>query len=521
LNHIRGTNASELRAFARFLAGLPRFLRTPISIDQAEQTIRCNARNREQRLIDKLDAAVFSYSRSPYRVLFELGRWSRARAVAHIRANGVEAALEDFRKTGVYVSWDEFKGRAVARRNGETYRFKPEDFDNPVTRPSLSTSSSGSSGVPVRVGNDLDDNTQSCVDWAVLFRAWGLEDSPLIFWTADYAGMAIRYLKCSKFGKDFERWFISSLVTKPGERFRARLVHGYTRLWAGYRKPEPAPLHDCEPVLRCLLDFTAQGKKPIINCTPSGALELSRRAVGRGVSLQGVHFLLGAEPLSPARKAGIVASGAITIPTYGTSEGGWIGAQFPGAEHADGISVFRDAYAIIAEPDEGLQDSAPMLLTNLRPAGPKVLLNTGIGDSARFFEDTPSGYARSLGFTQYLHCIRSFRKVTVFGSTFALADLAVLLEDILPRHCGGGPGDYQLVETEEEGAAQLVLRVNPEIPAPKSDKIRRVFLSELEKMQHFYHPMTWVLEKTASLRVVREKPRTGPSGKLSPVITQS
>jgi phenylacetate-coenzyme A ligase PaaK-like adenylate-forming protein len=335
--------------------------------------------------------------------------------------------------------------------------------------------------------------------------------------------MAIRYLKCSKIGKHYERWFISSPVTSPGEKFRARLVHGYTRFWAGYPKPESAPLHACEPLLQCLLQYLEEGRRPILNCTPSGALELSRRAVRAGRSLHGVHFLLGAEPLSEARRAGIMASGAVAIPTYGTSEGGWIGAQFPGAEHADEVAVFRDAYAVIPQAgdtsNEGSEVS-PILLTNLRPAAPKVLINTGIGDSARISTYRPSEYAASLGYDLRLHQIRSFGKVTVLGSTFAMADLRVLLEEILPRTCGGGPGDYQLLEAEEEGAARLILRVSPNATSLPSDAIRQAFLAELEALQHFYGPMTRILEQGPYLLINRQKPAVGPTGKLSPVIMQ-
>ena len=520
---MRGTNAAELLAFARFLVGLPRFLKTPISFDEAEATVRANVATREQRLIDKLEAAVFSYASSPYLQLFECAGLTKDAVIQIIRSRGVEGALEEFRSRGVYVTWEEFKGRQTARRAGRTFHFKPEDFDNPMIKPGRSTSSSGSSGVPVRVGNDLEDNTQSCVDWSVLFRAWGLEDSPLVFWTADFSGMAIRYLKCSKIGKHYERWFISSPVTSPGEKFRARLVHGYTRFWAGYPKAEPAPLNACEPLLHCLLQYLEEGRRPILNCTPSGALELSRRAVRTGRSLRGVHFLLGAEPLSEARRAGIVASGAVPIPTYGTSEAGWIGAQFPGAEHADEVAVFRDAYAVIPLPEDNSDEThavSPLLLTNLRPAAPKVLINTGIGDTARISTYRPSQYAESLGYDLCLHQIRSFGKVTVFGSTFAMADLRILLEDILPRTCGGGPGDYQLVETEEEGAARLILRVNPDVTGTHSDEIRQTFLAELEALQHFYGPMTQVLEQGPNLLIKRQKPTVGPTGKLSPVIMQ-
>ena len=191
----------------------------------------------------------------------------------------------------------------------------------------------------------------------------------------------------------------------------------------------------------------------------------------------------------------------------------------------DEVSIFRDAYAVF--PSQEHRDASrrklspsPLLLTNLRPAAPKVLINTEIGDCGYLSDHCPSDYTESLGFSVRLHHIRSYRKVTAFGSTFALADLEYLLEEIMPKNCGGGPNDYQLIESEENGAARIMLRVHPRVGELDNDELRRVFTEELEKLQHFYGPMTAILRESSCVLVKREVPVIGPNGKLSRVITK-
>ena len=87
-----------------------------------------------------------------------------------------------------------------------------------------------------------------------------------------------------------------------------------------------------------------------------------------------------------------------------------------------------------------------LLVTALRPACPKVLLNTGIGDSAVMERRRCGCIFDELGYDLHLHTVRSFEKLTGEGATFLGVDVIHVLEEILPAEFGGSLADYQLLE---------------------------------------------------------------------------
>ena len=123
------------------------------------------------------------------------------------------------------------------------------------------------------------------------------------------------------------------------------------------------------------------------------------------------------------------------------------------------VLIFREAYAVLPNPRlPGNAAGQPLLFTNLRSAAPKVLLNAELGDSGVPGPGHRGRWADEVGYDPRLHTIRSLRKVTVWGSTFAVSDLHPLLEQALPRRFGGSHADYQLVE-EQDGSATPILRL--------------------------------------------------------------
>ena len=254
------------------------------------------------------------------------------------------------REAGIRVDWEELRGRTAAIRGSARFEFHWNDFDNPFVQPELESSTGGSSGRPVRVQLDLEDLAWAAPAWTAMIAAHGLLGAPMIFWIPNHVGAAARRLFCSKFGMDFEKWFVMARVVGPDDRIRSTVVHGLTRLIAGYPAAEDAPLHEPRRVLDHLLGRAAEGTTPVVNTSPSGAAMLADTALERGATLENIHFLLGAEPVTLARWEKIRSAGASAISTYGTSECGFIGAQFPGEAEPDGVHVFREAWALLPLP---------------------------------------------------------------------------------------------------------------------------------------------------------------------------
>jgi hypothetical protein len=136
--------------------------------------------------------------------------------------------------------------------------------------------------------------------------------------------------------------------------------------------------------------------------------------------------------------------------TYGFSEGGNVGSQCANHGPVDDIHISLDAFAVVQRrrplPNGEIVDS--LLLTSLRSATPKVLLNAEIGDYAVLETRRCGCRFDGYGYLQHLHTIRSFGKLTGDGVTFIGSDILHILERSLPRRFGGSMADYQLVEEQ-------------------------------------------------------------------------
>jgi hypothetical protein len=179
-----------------------------------------------------------------------------------------------------------------------------------------------------------------------------------------------------------------------------------------------------------------------------------------------VQMTLSGEPLMPTRLAAVREAGAVARPRYGTVEAGAIGYGCLTPSAADEVHVVRDSHALIqAGPqDRPVLPAGALLLSSLRPTAPFVMLNVSLGDEAAQSARACGCPLHALGWTTHLHTIRSFEKLTAAGMTFLDADVVRVLEDVLPARFGGGPTDYQLVETEErDGLPHLRLLVRPEL----------------------------------------------------------
>jgi len=512
---------AELQGFARLMVELPRFLRGRIDRRQARRMVADMTAGRAERFLAKLQSAVFENPTSPYGILCRWAGCEFGDVTKLVATDGVEGTLEAMRRAGIYVQWEELKGRSPIVRGSQSLKAPWAAYNNPVSRSYAEAESSGSSGRPATTTIDLANDVETAPDWAILFEVHGWLDQPLLFWTPGHVGVVTRFLKCSRFGKDMERWFVMARMTTSGDRLRSAIVHGYARWCAGYPAPEPAPLGDAGRVLDYLYRRLDEGARPVMNTSPSAAALLARRAGERGRELTGVSFLLGAEPVTHARFATIEASGARAIATYGTSEGSWIGAQFPGATEPDEVLIFRDAYAVLPNPRlPGAGRSQPLLFTNLRAAAPKVLLNAELGDNGVLEPGHRSPWADEFGYDLRLHTIRSLRKVTVWGATFAVADLDHLLEQVLPRRFGGSHADYQLIE-EQDAAGTPILRllVGPAVDPVDEAAVRSVFLSELARLKSSYGFMVQEVVDMDGLRIERSPPQVSASGKVLTVVT--
>lgn len=515
------TRLSLLVGFVRFRHGLRRFLADTITPEQARRIIAARLRRREETFLELLEHAVFAYPRNPYRRLFDAAGCELGDVRSLVSRDGLEGALARLHHAGVFVDFEEFKGRQPAIRGSQTFHFREGDFDNPLLHPHYAIRSSGSWGPPRRTLIDLDYLADRAPLWCLWFAHHHLLDAPLIFVAPHHPGSVNLHLICAKFGARFVRWFATAGAGSPTYRVAAAYLNGCVSRIGGLPAPEFVNARDLGSAARHLAELASAGTTPCVNTAPSVAIRLGQ-ALGGDRPLRGVTFLLGFEPLTAARRDAIEASGARAVATYGFSEGGTLGQQCSQPVQPDDVHVAADAFVVIQapRPRTGPAAGLPLFLTSLRPTTPKLMLNTSIGDAGLLETRRCGCLFEELGYHQHLHTIRSTHKMTGEGVTFLGPDLVRVLEDVLPGRFGGAPTHYQLLEEEgPDGLTRCRLLVSPDVGAVDEQAVAEAFLDSLSRCRPAYRFMVEQWVQGRHLTVARERPIATSREKMLPFHT--
>jgi hypothetical protein len=323
-------------------------------------------------------------------------------------------------------------------------------------------------------------------------------------------------------GNRFAKWFATGRGGTIAYRLAAAYVHGLARWATGFSRPEFVSLQDLRRVAEYLASSAVEDQPLGVVTSPSHAVRVCLAGRQCGVPLRGITFLLGAEPLTGTRKTFVQQAGANAVPNYGFSEAGTVGCQCPDPTAPDDVHVAQDAFAVIQQvsgPGDG-ESIGALLLTTLKPASPKVMLNAEIGDSAVVEVRRCGCRFDEVGYHQHLHTIRSFEKLTGEGVTFVGADLFPILEEVLPKRFGGTLADYQLIEEQDGvGLPRYSLRVSPEVGWVDHTAVLATLLGELARRRPQYRFMVNQWIGADIIRLKRERPVVTARGKLLPFWT--
>ena len=499
----------------RFASQIRSFLAEELTPDEAQGVIRDGVVQREERFLGKMRRAVYGAPRNPYRRLLEHAGCEWGDVEKLVRREGLESALADFAAAGVRLSFDELKRRTPVVRGSLRFSIEPEDLDDPAMHADSEGTTGGSSGRPARVRWSFAQTAQSAPHWCVFFAANGCLGAPLLYWRPGHAGASGAHVAWAKFGRRMESWFVSQEMTDPWDRAYAEALRWIGRRFAGFPPPRLVPYDDARPVLDEVLRLLGGAPAVCLNTTPSAAARLSRAARERGDRLDGLVCMLGAEPLTPARRVEIEASGARATPLYGSQEATWVGGQCPHPEHPDEVHVLRDLHAVVAQPGAADGEPPPLLFTSLAPITPKVLWNADIGDRGVLGSRRCDCLYDELGCRTTLHTIRSSDKITGFGVTFAAADVSDVLETVLPQRFGGASGDYQLVESDGEDALpRYLLLADPRVGDVEPERFVDAFLSALGRAKPYYGFMAAIWRRERAVRALLHAPLPTPQGKI-------
>ena len=470
----------------RLAARLPRFLRHPLTVDEAHRAVATRLDRREASFLDVVGRRVFERPASPYRALLERAGCERGDLARLVDQDGVEGALRGLYRAGVYLTVDEFKGRRPIVRGGQAVAASIDGVRNPLVGPHVSSKTSGRRGAPVPVPADLEFLRDRAVNSLVVLAARGGLRWRHATWNVPGADALVPILRLAVAGARPDRWFALVAATAPGLHPRYRWSErAVSWAWAaagfGTLRPMPAPLEAPDAIVRWLAEIRGTGATPHVYTLVSPAVRLCQVAHATGVDMAGTQFTVTGEPLTGPRLAAIHAVGAEARPTYASVEAGAIGEGCLHRDAPDDVHVLRDRLAVIQPGEDGSPlPRTALLISSLRPVGPFMFLNVSLGDTAELSERKCGCPLESVGWTTHLRAIRSREKLTAWGMTLLDSDVVRVLEETLPARFGGGPTHYQLVEdTDGAGAPRLRLLVHPAVGAIDPTRVAAAFLEAI------------------------------------------
>jgi hypothetical protein len=515
--------------YARFLRGLRGFLRDTVTPDRARTALARRLAEREQTLILMAERGFFGAPRSPYRELFRLAGVELADFRRLVLDRGVEGALRTLRESGVWFSFEEFKGRRPVVRQGREIAVAPSDFDNPWLSHYYHRTTSGTTGLGTRVSTDLDHLALEAEHRLICLEAHGVHDAPYALWRPPLpSGSGINsVLRGARVGRPPERWFTPLVPGALGAPVRHRLANqaiiGCGRaLGARLPWPEPVPLEQAVRIARWMAEARDREGKALLNTTVSGGLRVGLAARDAGIDLTGAVFMVAGEPASPAKVRGIRSSGATHFTDYGMAEAGRLGVGCPHARDENDVHVLLDAYAVIAHPREVPHAGARLdsfHITHLHPAASKLLLNVEFDDFGIIEQRECGCPLHALGLGLHLREIRSYGKLTGEGVTLVGSEMVHILEEVLPARFGGSPLDYQLREEEDEtGLTRLTVLLSPRVPAAPEQEVLDAIHGALGREGLAADVARAFWQHAGTLRVLREEPHTSERGKQMSLV---
>jgi hypothetical protein len=477
------------------------------------------------------ERGFFGYDRSPYRSLFRLAGCELGDFQALVRDEGVDRALETLRESGVYFTFEEFKGREPVVRAGREIDLDTDDFDNPYLSAYYDRASGGTTGVGTRVSTDLDHLALEAEHRMLVFDAQGVLDAPYAIWRPPLPGSGLNAaLRAAHVGRPLGRWFTPLIpgVLKPPLRFS--LANNVTvalgKLLGGRIPwPEPVGLNDAGRIARWVAEALEAHGQALLNTPASCGLRVGLAAREAGLDLTGATFMIAGEPITPAKVSGIRASGATHFTDYGMAEAGRLGAGCANPSGNNDVHVLRDSYAVVSYP-RAVPVSGDTVtsfhVTSLSPSTPKLLLNVEFDDFGIAEQRACGCPLEELGLTQHLLDIRSFRKLTGEGVTLVGSDMVRILEEVLPARFGGSALDYQLEEEETtEGFTRLALRISPRVNLADEAAVIDTVLEALARSGVAADVARSFWKGAGTFRVRREDPQATARGKQLPLLLGS
>jgi hypothetical protein len=523
-----GETLDYLRTFAQFPLSLQRFMRHRLTIDEARQIVRDRIEHREENFLNIAKRNIYGYSRSPYLPLLQVAGCTFGDLQNLVKDKGLESALRHLREAGVYVSFEEFKGRKPIERFGKTWNVSAQAFDNPSTQQLLKGETGGSTGSAAQVGQDLEYIRDRAPHIALANFAYGTHNIPFVLWRGilpdvgslttlmrrTYSGMPITAWYSHLGLRDSKHWVKYGLATYYMVLWMRLL--GKTIPWPQYASPQQADV-----VAKHVAQLRDKHGYCLLSAQTSRALRVALAAETFGFDLKGVTITSGGEAATPAKVQAIQRSGARFFSNYSMHEAGTLGFSCATAADPGDIHFFHDVHVLFTH-SHYLNDfdlTVPAIhLTTLLSTAPKILFNLQIDDYGTVEQCSCGCAFEAYGYTTHLAGIRSYHKLTGEGVTLIGTDMVRVLEEVLPSRFGGSPLDYQLSEQEDEqGFTRLYLVIHPQVLISDDQAVINTVLNVLRHSSGMADAARSVWQKAETIRIKRAEPVWTARGKFMPL----
>lgn len=519
---------NDARMYARFSLGLHKFLRKKITLEQAYSIVEKDLADRDRNFLRVIGLGVFGYANSPYLPLLRWAGCEFGDIEKLVRQDGLVTALRALREAGVYITFEEFKGRETIRRGSKEFPLRPSGFDNPYVKSCYVGESGGSTGAGTRVPHDLDYLASRAPRQMVGAHINGVLNMPWALWrTLLPCPSGINNLIMSSItGNPPIKWFTPLLREELKPSLKYSLANHYilnTIRLHGIRvpKPERVPLDRADTIVRWMERTLREEGGVYIAAGVSLSLRIAVAAREMGIDLSGAVLSAGGEAMTEAKAAVIRSSGARHRPLYHFAEAGLVGLPCNQPADCNDLHFLSDHLEVFQYPRQvpGTTVTVPAFnFTTLLPTAPKLLLNVEIDDYGDIEERNCGCELHKLGWTRHLTNIRSFRKLTGDGMTLIGSDIERILDKVLPERFGGCAQDYQLLEEEgEDGFTRRSLIVSPRIDLADESSLLHVVLDELGRGDAAADLARALLSQGKSLGVKRMEPVWTDRGKLLPL----
>ena len=146
---------ASLRSQYSYAVGLKRYLREPLSLEEAHARVGQQLAYRDRSFLRILEHTIYANAEGPYFKLLQHAGIDFEDVHQLVDDVGLEGALERLYDAGVYVTQDEFKGRQPIKRGELSFETSAAEFDNPLVKPVGEKRTSGSTGQPTRIPFDF------------------------------------------------------------------------------------------------------------------------------------------------------------------------------------------------------------------------------------------------------------------------------------------------------------------------------------------------------------------------------